>query len=143
MSSSTADKPVASDIVFYDGHCGLCHRGVKFILKRDRRGIFCYAPLQGSTFSQRVSAEQRQNLPDSIIVLTRDGRLLARSSAAVHILLRLGLLWPVVGGVLWIIPRPVRNWAYDAIARRRGRFFKRPEQTCPLMPEELRGRFLE
>ena len=28
----------AAEYLFYDGHCGLCHRAVKFVLRHDRSG---------------------------------------------------------------------------------------------------------
>ncbi|HZH02738.1 MAG TPA: DCC1-like thiol-disulfide oxidoreductase family protein [Myxococcaceae bacterium] len=37
-----------SDILFYDGGCGLCHRAVRFVLARDPAGRFRFAPLGGS-----------------------------------------------------------------------------------------------
>jgi hypothetical protein len=26
-----------TEMIFYDGHCGLCHRAVRFVLAEDRR----------------------------------------------------------------------------------------------------------
>ena len=78
----------------------LCHGAVKFVLKHDRSGkAFRFAPLQGATFQSRISAGARADLPDSIVVLTEDGKLLTRSNAFVHILRRLGGGWKILGGV--------------------------------------------
>jgi len=71
-------SPAASqtEIIFYDGHCALCHGAVKFVLKHDRSGnAFRFAPLQGATFQSRVPPGRRASLPDSVIVLTEDGTL--------------------------------------------------------------------
>ena len=129
-------------MMFYDGHCGLCHRAVRFVLAEDREGkLFRFAPLQGETFQRLVAAEQRKTLPDSVVVLTADGRLLVRSEAFLDILRRLGGAWRVVAVVLGVVPRGLRDFVYDFVARVRFHVFGRREDLCPVMPAELRARF--
>jgi predicted DCC family thiol-disulfide oxidoreductase YuxK len=131
-----------AEIVFYDGHCGLCDRAVKFVLKHDRSSrTFRFAPLQGTTYSARISAEQRARLPDSIVVLTEDGATLTRSDAFVHIFRRLGGGWRILAKTLRLIPRPVRDSIYDFVARIRYRIFGKRDEICPIMPPELSARF--
>jgi len=128
--------------IFYDGHCGLCHRAVRFVIARDAEGrLFRYAPLQGATFAALVSAERRARLPDSVVVLTDDGRLLIRSDAFIHILRRVGGFWRVIGAIIAVIPRVLRDGVYDFIARVRYRIFGRRAEVCPVTPAELRARF--
>ena len=130
------------EIVFYDGHCGLCHRGVKFVLKHDRSGTaFRFAPLQGEKFQTRVPVDQRANLPNSIVVQTRDGSLIMRSNAWIHILRRLGGGWKVMAALIAVIPRPPRDVVYEFVARIRYRVFGRRDDLRPVVPPELRARF--
>jgi predicted DCC family thiol-disulfide oxidoreductase YuxK len=129
-------------MLFYDGHCALCHRAVRFVLRHDRAGsAFRYAPLQGPTFQARVPTEQRAGLPDSVVVLAANGSLLVRSNAFLHILRRLGGGWKILAGALAVIPRPVRDMVYDFIARIRFRIFGTRQDWCPVTPPELRARF--
>ena len=129
-------------ILFYDGHCGLCHRTVKFVLKRDRSGKrFRFAPLQGSTFQERVPAERRPGLPESMVVLTGEGALLVRSRAVFYILGQVGGGWRILGRVLGVIPRALADAAYDRIAGSRYRVFGRREELCPVTDPTLRARF--
>ena len=131
-----------AEMLFYDGHCALCHRTVKFVLKHDRSGkAFRFAPLQGPTFQACVPADRRSGLPDSIVVLTGQGALLVRSNAFLHILRRLGGGWKMLAGMLAVIPRPVRDAAYNFIARIRYRIFGTREDWCPVVPPDLRARF--
>jgi predicted DCC family thiol-disulfide oxidoreductase YuxK len=137
-------SPAASnaEILFYDGHCALCHRAVKFVLRHDRSGkAFRFAPLQGVTFQSRVPAGARPGLPDSIVVLTEDGALLVRSNAFLHILRRLGGGWRILAGLLAVIPRPLRDVIYRFIARIRYRVFGTRDDLCPIVPLDLRARF--
>ena len=39
------------------------------------------------------------------------------------------------------VPRPLRDVAYDFVARVRYRIFGKTKEACPLMPPELRSRF--
>jgi predicted DCC family thiol-disulfide oxidoreductase YuxK len=131
-----------TETVFYDGHCALCHGFVKFLLKRDSGGaMFRFAPLQGPTSQKRVPAPQRADLPDSVVVLTSTGELLARSRAVIHVLRHLGKGWKIAAGLLAVIPRPVRDALYDFVAGVRYRVFGRSADICPVIPPELRQRF--
>lgn len=135
-------EPTAGEHIFYDGECGVCHWAVGFVAKRDPSGkTFRFAPLGGEAFEQKLSEAQRAQLPDSMLVHTDDGRLLMRSTATVHILRRLGGPWMPVALLLWLIPRPVRDFGYDLFARYRKRWVETPTGACPVLPPELRARF--
>lgn len=129
-------------ILFYDGDCGLCHRAVRFALKRDRAAAFRFAPLQGETFARQVPEAVRAALPDSLVLRLEDGALLTRSAAVAGMLRNLGGGWPWLGTALRILPPFLRDSGYDAVAKVRHRLFKRPEGACPLVPAALRERFL-
>ena len=127
--------------IFYDGSCGLCHRGVRFVLARDRGGrSFRFAPLGGPTFQREVDPAAASGLPDSFVVVTREGRVLTRSSGAVHVLLALGGMWTICGALLWVVPRPIRNFVYDRVAAVRKRLFAKPRDFCPVVPDDQRLR---
>jgi predicted DCC family thiol-disulfide oxidoreductase YuxK len=132
----------ATETIYYDGHCGLCHRWVRFVVAADTDGrLFRFAPLDGETFQAKVGESARAGLPDSVVVKNSCGALLVRSAAVIHILQRLGGGWAALGAVIRLIPRPVRDGLYDGIARIRYRLFRRPANICPVMPAELRKRF--
>ena len=129
-------------MVFYDGACGLCHRTVRFAIARDRDGRhFRFAALGGEAFRRLVPEAQRAGLPDSIVVLTPGGAVLARSAAVIHILERIGGPWRLPGGLLALVPQGFRDLGYDGIARVRHRLFRRPTDACPVTLPELRARF--
>ncbi len=130
------------NIVFYDGECGLCHNWVKFILPKDKNAVFHFSPIQGDTIKELVNEELRETLPDSIIVHTQDGELLTKTSAVVSILKGVGGFWGSIGGVIDIFPKAISDFVYDFIASIRKKIFASPKDLCPLVPEELRERFL-
>jgi len=131
-----------TEILFYDGHCALCHATVKFVLRHDRGGAaFRFAPLQGQTFAALVSPAERAGLPDSMVLRTADGQLLSRSDAMNQIFHRLGGGWKFLASILSVFPRLIRDAGYDFIARIRYRVFGTRQDLCPVVPAEWRGRF--
>jgi len=130
-----------ADTVFYDGHCGFCHRLVRFLLAVDSEGVFRFAPLNGATFARTISGEVRASLPDSIVVRKDDGTLLVRWASIQYILERTGGAWRLVGRAFDILPRRFLDWCYDRAARFRKHLFRAPEDDCPLVPPHLRSRF--
>jgi predicted DCC family thiol-disulfide oxidoreductase YuxK len=135
-------KATATELVFYDGHCGLCHRTVRFVLAEDRAGdTFHFAPLDSDTFRTVVPEPHRAVLPDSLVVRMTDGTLLTRSAAVLYMLHRLGGVWCVVSWVVNLIPAGIKDWIYDRIAQIRHRLFRSPVEACPLVPAHLRTRF--
>ncbi|HYV86362.1 MAG TPA: DUF393 domain-containing protein [Patescibacteria group bacterium] len=139
--SAAAGAP--REILFYDGTCGLCHRAVRFVIAEDPGGrSFRFAPLQGALLRTALREEQRALLPDSLVVLTADDRVLTRSRAVRHLLSRLGGLWGVVAAAAVLVPAPLGDAAYDVVAGMRRRLFARPPEACPVLPARLRSRFV-
>jgi predicted DCC family thiol-disulfide oxidoreductase YuxK len=136
-----APRRGAAGVLFYDGHCGLCHGFVRFALAEDRADCLRFAPLGGDTFRAAVPAAQAATLPTSLVLRTADGTLRTRSAAVLDVLAGLGGLWRLLAGLGRLVPRPLRDRLYDGIAAVRHRLFARPADACPLVPKELRARF--
>jgi predicted DCC family thiol-disulfide oxidoreductase YuxK len=122
------------ETIYYDGHCGLCHGVVKFVLARDADGRYRFSPLD------RLSPEERQGLPDSVVIRTDRG-VLVKSDAVLYILKGLGGFWAFVASCSKLFPAVLRNFMYDFIARVRYRIFGTRDDVCPLVPPALRKRF--
>lgn len=147
-------KAEANPILLYDGVCGLCNRTVQFVLKRDPRSVFLFAALQ-STVAQQILAGYDVNPSslDTFYVVTgfdltqpRDvrskGAMLARSDALIFVLREVGGFWRWAGNLFGVLPRFLRDWMYNIVARRRYRIFGEYD-SCPLPSAENRKRFLD
>lgn len=77
--------------------------------------------------------------PNSFILLEND-RLFERSNAVLLALRRLGGAWPLIS-VLYVFPRPLRDFVYRIVARDRYRWFGKRDE-CRLPTREERDRFL-
>ena len=129
-------------LLFYDGSCGLCHRFVLFVLKHEEEPLFQFAPLQGETFLNHFNDTQASEFPDSLILLTEKGEVLMLSDAAVFAMKTLSPGWKRLGHLIGVFPKPIRDFGYRCVAAVRRKLFKKPEDACPLVPVELRPRFL-
>lgn len=132
--------PSQSDgVVLYDGVCIFCSRWVRWVIARDPKGIFRFAAVQdgpGRDLAQAIGIDP--SAPQTNAVIVR-GWALFKSDAALAVLSRLtGWRWTAL---LRVVPRPLRDWAYDRIAANRYQFFGRADVCDIPEPTEL-GRFL-
>ncbi len=132
--------PASRVILFYDGQCGLCQKSVQFVLKRQPQGSIFFAPLQGTTAAEMLPAVDREQL-DSMVV-AKNGQLFRHSTAALVIAKELGGFWNMLGHLGSLIPRPLRDLVYRAVARNRYRMFGKVD-ACRLPQPGERARFLD
>ena len=127
-------------VVFFDGVCNLCNGFVQFVIRRDPGARFKFAPLQSEAARARLGDSVTPGAAPSTVLLWENERLYDRSTAALQILRQLRFPWPIMAA-LFVVPRPLRDWVYDLIARRRYRWFGQRE-TCMVPTPDIRRRFL-
>ena len=133
-------------VVLYDGTCGLCDRAVRFLLERDERARFRFAPLQGE-FAGATLARHGEDAGrlDTFRVVERAGtsreRVRSRADAALFLAARLPFPWPL-WSCLRALPRAWLDAAYAAVARSRYKRFGRSE-ACRPPPPAYRQRFVQ
>jgi predicted DCC family thiol-disulfide oxidoreductase YuxK len=127
-------------VVLFDGVCNLCNGLVQFIIRRDPHARFKFAPLGSDRGQTGVRPRSDPGLTPTVILI-EDSRRYQRSTAVLRIARQLRAPWPLLYAFI-AVPRPLRDWAYDAVARRRYRWFGRRE-TCMVPTPELRARFVE
>ena len=126
-------------LVLFDGVCVLCSGWVHFLIARDKEGYFRFTPIQspyGRTLSGKLGIDPENPETNATIV---GGRAYFKLDTVMQGLGRLPR-WHWLHA-LWILPRPLRNWIYDRIARNRFRLFGRTD-TCMVPTPELSRRFL-
>ena len=135
-------------LVAFDGRCGFCNALVRWLMRRDRRDLLRFVALESEKVAGVLERHKLSGLDSGAgtMMVVRDAgeareSVLVRSDAVVALLRELRQPWPVVGGVLGWIPRPVRDLGYRVIARWRHRILGRLE-SCPVPTAEERERFL-
>ena len=133
-------------ILFYDGVCGFCNRAVRFVLRHDRAGRIRFAALQSRFAAEVLGRHGRDSAElDTMYLLLDPGtpreRLAGSSDGLVALLRELGGAWAWLAWVR-LLPRGLRDRAYDVVVRNRYRWFGRYD-ACPIPPPELRQRFAD
>lgn len=134
--ASTAEHPV----ILFDGVCNLCNGLVRFIIRRDPKGRYRFASLQSDAGRTLLAAHGLADLDLDSMALIENGRAHVRSDAALRVFRSLSGLWPVFSIGL-ILPRFIRDAAYEFIAKRRYRWFGKRDQCMVPTPEQA-ARFL-
>jgi predicted DCC family thiol-disulfide oxidoreductase YuxK len=130
----------AGRVVLFDGLCGFCSTSVRFILKRDRGRHFTFAPQQSQAgMAMMGKCDLESDILDTL-VLVDAGRCWTRSTAALKIVRSLSGAWPLLYALI-LVPRPLRDFFYDAFARNRYRWFGR-NPSCFAPPPDQQERFL-
>jgi len=122
-------------IVIFDGICGFCNGSVNLLMRLDKKRIFKYTSLQGEYVKKLDIAKDLDS-----IVFYDEGELYYKSTAVLKILQKLGGAWLVLGA-FFIIPRFIRDFVYDVIAKYRYRIFGKLE-SCRMPSEEEQERFI-
>lgn len=153
QGAQTAVEPVHHPVLLFDGVCNLCNGAVQFIIRRDRRAIIRFAPLQWeglshwlqtnnvetSVISSILSSRLSSDAPDTVMLVDK-GKVYVKSDAALHVARYLDGGWPMLG-LMGLVPRSIRNFLYDLIARNRYRWFGKRE-VCMIPTPDLQSRFI-
>ena len=133
-------------ILLYDGTCGFCARSVQFVLRHEpRSGRLHFASLQGTVGAALHEQRPALRQVDSLIWYEPAAhgtaeRILVRSAAVLRVAAYLGGVWRLLGALGHLAPRPLRDAAYDWIARRRRAL---APNACVVPTPEQRERFLD
>ena len=128
---------MSQNIVFFDGVCNLCSNLVQWLIKRDKKGVLFYAPLQGET-AKGVLMDEKWQKRDSIVFYI-DGKFYSKSSAVLKIFSQLGFPYSI-SVLFFVFPRFVRDFVYDWVAKNRYRWFGKKTE-CWLPDANLRSKF--
>lgn len=133
-------------LILYDGRCGLCARVTQFVLPRDADGVFRFCALQHPLAQGLLEKHERDaGALDTFYVVESFGgegeRLHDRSEGALFIARTLGGGWSLAAAAR-VLPRGLRDRAYDYVARNRYRWFGEAD-ACVLPRPEFRTRFLD
>ncbi|HYJ63939.1 MAG TPA: thiol-disulfide oxidoreductase DCC family protein [Parafilimonas sp.] len=127
-------------VILFDGVCNLCNASVQYVIKHDKKKLFRFASLQ-SSFGESVL--KQYDLPvntfNSFILLS-DNKIYTRSTAALLVAKKLSGLIKLFYGFI-IIPKFIRDFVYDVIAKNRYKWFGKKE-ACWVPTPELKSLFL-
>jgi predicted DCC family thiol-disulfide oxidoreductase YuxK len=126
--------------ILFDGVCNFCNNAVNFVIKRDKKGIVKFAPLQSDVGLQLL---KQYNLPTDDMksfVFIDDGVAYTQSTAAIKVCKYLSGAWPLFK-VFMIVPKFIRDGLYNWVAKNRYKWFGQKE-TCMIPTPDVSVRFL-
>lgn len=127
-------------IILFDGDCNFCDANVQFIIKRDPYAHFYFTSLQSEKGQELIKKYAVPVTIDSLVLIEND-KAYTRSTAALRIAKKLDGLWHLLF-LFILIPLPIRDGAYNYIARNRYQWFGKKDTSCALPSPEMRKRFL-
>lgn len=134
--------PTDKQLILFDGVCNLCNSSVLYVIKRDKKDKFLFAPLQsdiGKTIINKFQIDTDDT--DSILLYNPKNESLSyKSSAALHVAKQLG--FPInILSVFLIVPTFISNWVYDYIAKNRYKWYGKKD-ACMIPTPELKSKFI-
>ncbi len=128
-------------IILFDGVCNLCNTSVSFLIKFDKNSKLKFSSQQSES-GQKILKEINFNHTNlSSIVFVQGDQYYLKSSAILAIFKLLGGGFYVCYLLLFLIPKPIRDFFYDIVAKFRYKVFGKTE-TCMLPPDKWKDRFI-
>ncbi|MEI9419005.1 thiol-disulfide oxidoreductase DCC family protein [Mesorhizobium sp. Cs1321R2N1] len=127
-------------LIVFDGACVFCSGFVRVVVRLDRKARFRFATAQsplGEALFRKYNLTTNSYETDLVLV---GGVLFTRLDSFVAVMAELGWPWRAARALL-LLPRQLRDWLYDRIARNRYALFGRKD-SCDVPPAELRGRLI-
>ena len=127
-------------VIVFDGICNFCNAFVDFVIRHDPQRKFKFGTLQSEPAQKILRKLGLHTEEFETFLLIEDDRIFTKSTAALKIAKHLGGFWSVFT-VFFIVPRPIRDGAYDVIARRRLRWMGRRD-ACRVPSSSEQDRFV-
>ena len=136
------ELPKDKKLILFDGVCNLCNNSINFVIRKDKKNQFLFAPLQGELGEKFIRERNIDTAKtDSIILLEPGKAYYVKSSAALKIGQSFGGAWKMLAIFEWI-PTSISDFFYDIIAKNRYRWFGRMD-NCMIPTPELKAKFLD
>jgi len=124
-------------IVFYDGHCPVCHYRVRYVIKNDNKKQLYFASLQGE-FAKNFSSKNNLINIDTVVFYLPEIRPYIHSEAIFELLKYLKK-YTLLYYLLMITPSVISNILYKIVAKTRYMIFRRYDK-CKIPSKEVLSR---
>jgi predicted DCC family thiol-disulfide oxidoreductase YuxK len=128
-------------IILFDGVCNFCNRTINIILKYDDQAYFQFAASQSSAAMGIMQAFNLDEKAISSVILIDNEKVYTKTDAVIQIANHLKG-WPRLFMGLKYVPKFLRDFGYDLVAKNRYTLFGKRE-TCRIPDASIRHRFLQ
>ncbi|MGE0089555.1 MAG: thiol-disulfide oxidoreductase DCC family protein [Bacteroidales bacterium] len=137
MSQQLTNK----SIIIFDGYCNLCSGLVRFLIKQDKKDNFRFVSLQSDRTRELLSPFNIPEKIDETVILLNENKIYLKSDAVLKIASIIGGVW-IIFKPAQLIPKQIRDFIYDRIAKNRYRIFGK-KQNCTIGMEDYNYKFLD
>jgi len=128
------------NIILFDGVCNFCNFWVNFVIKRDKNNTYKFATMQSESGQELLQKFKLNTSYFDTFVLIVNNKTFTKSTAALMIAKKLKslikLLYPLI-----FLPRSIRDFFYDLIAKNRYKFFSKRD-FCIIPTKKVQDKFL-
>ena len=128
-------------IILIDGECVLCNGFIRFLSRKDTKGLFHYGTLQ-SSYAKKLQEEYQINLSgiETVIAVDQE-RVFTHSEVLKLVAQKLRGFWLIVLP-FYVLPNGIRTAIYNWAAKNRYRWFGNTD-VCVLYDEGLQKRVID
>ena len=105
-------------ILFFDGDCTFCNRWVRFFVNNERNQNMLFSPIDSEGTERWLSENGIVGFQSDSIHVFVENTLFSKSTAVLKLIPFLRPGWSLFLG-LWLVPKCIRDWCYDLIAKNR------------------------
>ena len=127
-------------IILFDGICNFCNRTINIILKHDQDAYFQFAASQSNTGINILQQFKLDQKASASVILIDNEKVYTKTDAVIQIAKHLSG-WPKLFRFIKFIPKPIRDFGYDLIAKNRYTLFGK-KASCMVPDVSIRHRFL-
>jgi len=127
-------------IILFDGMCNFCVGWIQFIINNDHNDIFRFVSIQSLKGEEIIKQHGLDIKRNDSIILSTNQLLKYRSDAVLDILFHLKTVWKFLI-FLYLVPRPIRDFFYNLIAKKR-HFFSGKRNKCFIPDKTIKSKFL-
>lgn len=120
-------------VLLFDGECAFCNGCVLWLLRHERRARYRFAPLQSAAAAPLLAAHGIAPGDLGSLAVIDGGRLYRKSAAVLHLLRETRWPWRLLG-IFALVPRALRDVAYDYVGAHRYRWWGRAESCLVADP---------
>ena len=127
-------------VLFYDASCPFCQRAVAWLLRRDGKGIFGFAPLAGKTADRELTGDLAELRKKNTLILlenyqTKKIKIWTYGRGAMRALWLIGGRWKLLGA-LCFLPFGIDS-IYRFIAHHRHKLSSKSSDLTSFAPDRF------
>lgn len=127
-------------LLLFDGVCNLCNHTVQFVIKNDATKSIHFAPLQSEIGQFYLEKAKLPTKELKSLIFIDEGVIYTRSSGALQMSKYLKNPWKMAYAFI-IVPKFIRDFVYNIIAKNRYRWFGEKEE-CMIPTPDIKARFV-